>query len=817
MLDTWLQDVRFAVRLLARSPLFTGTAALSLAIGIGANTTIFSVGSALLLRPPPGLASADRLVDVGRSTPDAAFDTVSYPNYADIRDRVTTLSGLFAHQIEPSPMSLGGTDGAERIYGALVSGNYFSTLGTTPLHGRLLRSDDDKIGSGNAVTVLGYDLWTRRFAADPQIVGRLITLNGHPFTVVGVAPRGFQGTTIVKAELWVPLSMLTEAMPDRRATLFTSRGATWLFMGGRLKDGITTEQANAELASIGQALEQEHPRTNENMRFHTAPIAAIPGMTGLIAGFIGLLMGIVTLLLLIACVNLAGMLLARGASRTREMAVRVAIGAGPGRVVRQLLTETAVLFVIGGIAGLLLSRWLTGLLLALLPQLPVPLSLQITTDWRVLLFTVVMSVLAAVFCGLAPALQARRTNLVTALKTDTLEGHHSRLRLRNVFVVGQVTMSIVLVIAAGLFLRALERAGNTPTGFDVQNVEVVALDLSLGRLDSETGRRFARDLLDRTRQLPGVTNATIAVDLPLDGGRMGFGSVRVPGSTAGPRQDGRLPADWNIVEPGFFQTLGVRLVRGRDFEVQDTASAPAVAIVNEAFARRAWPGVDPLGRQMETETDEGMRAVTVVGLAEDARFMSVADPAEPYIYVPLAQVYQGRVNLVVKTSGTSVLPRIRALVRSMNPNLPVTEALSLADITALGTIPQRIAAALAGTLGAVGLLLASIGIYGVTSYAVTRRTREIGIRMALGAESRAVMRLVLKQGAVLAGIGVILGLGLGAVGGQLVQSLLYGVSGMDPVTFAVAAGLFAAVTLAATYIPARRAMAVDPMLALRNE
>ena len=817
MLDSWLQDVRFAVRLLAKNRMFTVTAALSLAIGIGANTTIFSVGSALLLRPMPGLVGADRLVDIGRTSRGASFDTVSYPNYADIRDRVTTLSGVFAHQIEPSPMSLGGRDGAERIYGALVSGNYFRVLGTAPVHGRLLRPEDDTIGSGNAVTVLGHDLWTRRFGADPNIVGQSVPINGYPFTVVGIAPRGFQGTTILKGDLWIPLAMLTEAMPDRRSTLFTSRGATWLFMGGRLKDGTTIEQANAELGAIGAALRQEYRETNQDMSFRAAPIAVVPGMTGMMAGFIGLLMGIVTLLLLIACVNLAGMLLARGAARTREMAVRLAIGAGPARVVRQLLTETAVLFVVGGISGLLLSRWLTGLLLALLPQLPVPLSVEIRTDWRVVLFTVVMSIIAAVLCGLAPALQARRTSVVTALKTDALDGRRSRLRLRNVFVVGQVTMSIVLVVAAGLFMRALERAASTPTGFDVRNVEVVSLDLSLGRLDAQTGRQFARELLERAGELPGVTSATIAVDLPLDGGRMGFGAVRIPGATTGPDRDGQVPADWNIVEPGFFRTLGVRLVRGRDFEVNDTMSAPAVAIVNEAFARMAWGGEDPIGRQMETDTGEGVRPVTVIGLAEDARFISVAAAADPYIYVPLAQVYQGRVHLVVKTAGTSVLPEIRALVRSMNPNLPVTEALSLADITALGTIPQRIAAAIAGTLGVVGLLLASMGIYGVTSYAVSRRTREIGIRMALGAEASTVMRLVLVQGAMLTALGVALGLGVAALGGPLVESLLYGVSAVDPVTYGTACLLFTGVSLLATYIPARRAMSVDPMTALRNE
>lgn len=816
MIDTWLHDVRFALRLLRKSPLFTATAALSLAIGVGANATIFSVGSAMLVRPMPALADSSRLVDIGRVSRDAEFDTVSYPNYADIRDRVTTLSGVFAHMIEPSPMSLGGRGEAQRVYGSLVSGNYFHVLGTPAHVGRLLRPEDDTIGAGNPALVLGYDLWTSRFAGDPAIVGQSVSINGYPFMVVGVAPRGFQGTTLLKGDLWISLAMLTQAMPDRRDALFTSRRATWLFMGGRLRDGVSLEQANAELASIGAALQQEHGDTNDNMTFRAAPLSVVPGATRIIAGFIALLMAIVTLLLLIACVNLAGMLLARGAARSREIAVRIAIGAGSGRIVRQLLTETAVLFVLGGAAGLVLSNWLTRLLLAVIPQLPVPLSIDITTDWRVVVFTVLMSLIAAVLCGLAPAIQARRTSLVPSLKSDSLDGRPARLRLRNVFVVGQVTMSLVLVVAAGLFLRALDRAANTPTGFDVRNVEVVSLDLSLGRHTAETGRAFARELLERTGALPGVTSAAVAVDLPLDGGRMGFGSLRVPGSPGGD-PEGRIPADWNVVEPGFFRTLDVPLVRGRDFNDRDTANAPAVAIVNEAFARAAWPGEDAIGRQMESNTDEGVRKVTVVGVAADSRFMSVAEPAEPYVYVPLAQVYQGRINLLVKTAGVSALPDVRALIRGMNPNLPVTEALPLSEITALGTIPQRVAAAIAGTLGIVGLLLAAMGIYGVTSYAVSRRTREIGIRVALGAEQRDVMRLLLRQGMQLALLGVAIGTGLAAAGAQVIRGLLYGVSGMDPVTFAAACALFTGVALIATYLPARRALRVDPMTALRND
>ena len=816
MLETCVQDVRFAVRLLRKSPLFTLTAALSLAIGIGANATIFSVGSAMLLRPMPGITGSDRLVDVGRHRGDDEFDTVSYPNYQDLRDRATSFSGLYAYLIEPSPMSLTLGGDAQRIYGSLVTGNYFETLGVRPRHGRLLRPDDDIIGAGKPVVVLSSELWTSRFGGDSEAVGRSITLNGAPFTIVGIAPEGFQGTTLLKGDLWVPLAVRSAALPNRSDDIFSSRASTWLFMGGRLKNGVTIDGANAELATLAAALQREHPETNERMGFRAHPVAVIPGITGIVAGFIGLLMAIVTLLLLIACVNLAGMLLARGAARQREVAVRIAIGAGKGRLARQLLTETAVLFLVGAAAGLVLSQWLTRLLLAVLPQLPVPLFVEITTDWRVVAFTVVMSLAASIVCGVAPAMQAWRTNLVPSLKNDALAGPASKLRLRNVFVVGQVTLSLVLVVIAGLFARALDSAANAPTGFDQRNVEVIALDLSLARYTDTTGRTFAQDLLARTRSLPMVQSAAVAVDLPLDGGNMGFGRLRVP-NAPGADPEGDIQADWNVVEPGFFDTLRMRMARGRDFDARDAAGTAPVIIVNEAFARAAWGDGDPLGRQIESDTLGERTMLTVVGVAADARMRSIGETPRPYVFVPLAQNYHSRLNLVVKTNGQSAIGEVRSLVRSMNPNLPVTEAMTLADVTALGTIPQRIAGAISGTLGIVGLLLAAIGIYGVTSYAVNQRTREIGIRVALGAENRDVIRLVLRQALVLAGSGVAFGIALAAAGSQLLQSLLFGISGFDPVTFGGACLLFAAMALLASYIPARRALSVDPMAALRNE
>ena len=816
MFDSWIQDARFALRVLRKSPMFTVTAALSLAIGIGANSTIFSIANAMLFRGMPGIAAADRVVDIGRSRRPGDFDTMSYPNYADVRDRATTLSGVYAFMPEPAPMSLGGREEAERIYGAVVTSNYFTVLGTSAHLGRLFVESDDKGPGANPVVVLSYELWQHRFAADAGLVGRSIVLNGLPFTVLGVAPRGFQGSTVLKPGLWVPMAMLTQTVPRRNPSLFTTRYANWLFVGGRLRDGVSIAQANQELHAISESLKREYPETNREISFVAAGTAVMPGRRGIIAGFLGLLMGIVGLLLLIACVNLAGMLLARGAGRTREVAVRLALGANKWRLVRLLLTETVVVFAIGGAAGLLLSTWLTSLLLSVIPTLPVPVGVDITMDWRVVAFTVLLSLVAAVLCGLAPSLQAANPSLVPALKTESLDRGPARLRLRNIFVVGQVTMSLVLVIGAGLFVRALHHAATVPVGFDQENVDVVALDFSIAGYRGEAAEGFLRDLLGRIRQVPGVVAASAMVDLPLDGGRMGFGSVTIPGVQPPPGYTS-LRADWNVSEPDGFKTLGIPIVKGRDFTDADTVGAPLVAVVNETFARTYLRDRDPIGTRFEMLDEDGRKMVTIVGIARDARLVWIGEPAEPHITIPRAQRDMERMSLIVKTSGTSAIPEVRRIVREMNPNLPVIEASPLSEITAINVIPQRIAAAVAGTLGIVGLLLAAIGIYGVTAYAVSRRTREIGIRVALGARDADVMRLLLRQGATLAATGVVIGLLLAAAGSQLIASLLAGISGLDPVTFGGAAILFTAVALLATYLPARRALNVDPMVALRNE
>jgi predicted permease len=821
MLDSWLHDVRYAIRLLRRNPVFTLTAVVSLAIGIGANTTIFTIANALLFKSPPGVADASRLVDVGRSQDGQGFDNSSYPNYLDIRARNTVFDGLYAQRLGSEPMSLGGRDGAERIYGSLVSSNYFSVLGTRAAVGRFFSPDDGEEPGAAPLVVLNYAFWQRRFAGDPSVAGRAITLNGRPFTVVGVAAEGFHGTTVLSTDLWAPLTMIDQAMPRRSASLLTSRPSVWLAMGGRLKPGITVQRARAELENIGRALEREFPQDNRGKGLVVVPMSPIPGNGGPVAAFFSILMGIVGLVLAIACANIAGVLLARATARRREIAVRLAIGAGRARLVRQMLVETSLLFLIGAGAGLVLARVMTTLLVSILPALPLPIDLSLPLDLRAVLFTVGLSLVAALLSGLAPALNASKAAVVHALKSDA-QGGPERHRLRSAFVVAQVTFSIVLVVGAGLFGRAMQRAAHIDPGFDPRGVELAALDLALAGYDDARGRVFASDLVTRVRALPGVQSAALAAMVPLGGGGLGLGGLSVPG---GPSPQGRrfFDTDWNVVSPGYFETMKMALVAGRDFADTDRDGAPSVIIVNERAARLWWPGRNAVGQTLlqqdgTPEAPDRLRTLTVVGVARDSKYRFVGEDPRLFVYVPLQQQYMSRTTIVARsTNGQRLAGEIRTLLASMNPNLPIVAALALEEYAQLGLIPQRVAASVSGSLGLVGLLLAAIGVHGVTAYMVASRTREIGIRVALGAQPRDVMGMVLRHGLLLTLGGAAIGLILAAGVGRLIASLLMGVAPLDALTFSSAGILFAAIGVAACYVPARRALRINANEALRYE
>ncbi len=815
MVDAWRQDVRYALQLLRRSPLFTLTAVLSLAVGIGANAAIFSVANAFLLKPLPGIANADRLVDIGRTQDGHGFDTSSYLNYRDVRERSATLSDVYAMRVEPLPMSLGQGLDTERIFVAAVSGNYFHALGTPAAHGRTLADADDQVGAA-AIVVISYELWTRRFGASLDTVGRLVLLNGRDVAVVGIAPPGFQGTTLLRPDVWMPLTASTASSPPTSTSLLGNRQAVWLMMGGRLKNGVTIAQAAAELSTIAGTLEHDYPTANRGKGLKALRAAIVPGRIDVVSGFLAVLLAIVGLVLLVACVNIAGMSLARAVGRKREIAVRLAVGASRWRLIRQLLTETALLFALGCAAGLVLSEWLTRALLSVLPSLPFPVGLDVTVDWRVVVFATLVAFAASILSGLAPALHASNPDVVSALKIDGRGEGTGRVRLRSAFVVAQITVSLALIVAAALFLRALQRAGSIDPGFSQANVNVVTVDLSLNGYSRQQGLAFVQRLTDRARALNGVQSVAWASDLPLDGGRLGYGGLRAPGVVP-PNGAEAFGADWNAVTPGFFKTLGIAILSGRDFTDTDTRTAPGAIIVNAAMARAVWGTTDVLGRRLEAEDPDGAQDLTVVGVASDAQLISLGDAVEPYVYVPLAQRYTSNVSLVVKSAtGSLTGGELRAVMREVDPNLPAISAMPLSDVTAIERIPQRLAAAVAGTLGIVVLLLAAIGVHGVTSYTASRRTHEIGIRMALGANRADVLRMILQQGLVLTATGVGIGLVAAATGARVLRSLLFGVSTLDVVSFAGSAAVLALVALVASYLPARRATRVDPMLALRD-
>jgi predicted permease len=821
MFDSWLQDLRYAVRLLRRNPLFALTAVLSLAIGIGANTTIFTIANALLFKPPLGVADASRLVDVGRSQDGQGFDNGSYSNYLDIRARNTVFSGIYAYRLGPEPMSLRGKDGAERIYGEMVSTNYFNVLGTPPHIGRLFTSDDSEQPAATPLAVLSHRFWMRRFNGDPAIVGQTLVLNGRPFMVIGVTPEGFHGTTVLTSDLWVPVNMVGELASRLPPAILTSRESAWLVMGARLKPGVTVGQAQAELANIGRALEQEFPDANRGKGLRVVASSPVPGDGAPVAAFMAVLMAIVMLVLAIACANVAGVLLARATTRRREIAVRLAIGAGRGRLIRQMLVESTLLFLIGGSGGLVLARLMTGALLSLLPAVPLPIDVTLALDGRAVVFTLTLSLVAAILSGLAPAFHASRAEVVGALKSDT-QGGPERIWLRHAFVVSQVALSIVLVVGAGLFARALQRASEIDPGFDPHGVELATLDLSLGGYTADTGRVFARELIRRVRETPGVQAAALSAVMPLGDRGIGLGGLAVPGVEL---RNGRrfFDVDWNVITPGYFATMKMALLTGRDFSDADREGTPSVVIVNETAARQWWPRQDALGKTLLQENGrpdapDAVRTLTVVGVARDSKYRNLGEDPRPFVYVPIQQQYMSRTVIAARSAhGQRLAGQLRALLASMNPNLPIVQALTFDAYSQLGLLPQRIAASVAGSLGLVGVLLAAIGIYGVTAYMVSSRTREIGIRMALGAERASVVRMVLRQGLTLTMIGAAIGLAVAAAASRLLGSLLFGVGATDPLTFIGSTLLFFVVGAAACYVPARRATAIGAMDALRHD
>ena len=824
MLGEMAFDIRYALRALRRSPGFTLAAVLTLALGIGANSTIFSVVSAVLLRPPAQIREPERLVHVFTSDYSGPrYGASSYADYLDFRDGATGVVGLTA--FAPSPLNFSTGGAASRVWGEEVSGNYFSVLGVAPALGRTFVPDAERTQRAEPVAVLSYALWQRAFGADSGVIGREVRVNGYPFTVIGVAPAHFHGSIRgVQADIWVPYATRGFLSPERTAgdgALDMQRGDRGLFIIGRLSPGTTLAAAQTSFDVIARRLHDAYPEfwsdVHEESRVITLTSErdsrVLPQLRGAVIGFFGLLMTVVGLMLLICCANVANLLLARAAGRRREVSIRLALGAGRARLVRQLLTETAVIAILGGAVGLLLAKWATGLLVAFKPPLPVPVALDISLDGRVLAFTAAVAALTGFIAGAAPALGAARLDLVSALKGMTSDSGRRRRRpaLRSVLVVSQVATCVILLTMAGLLLRSLRAAQNADLGFAPSGIAIFSTELGSQGYNEARGRAFYDDLLSRVAALPSVRAASLAESTPLglDYSRRG---VRVEGYEAKPGEDMEFGA--NIVGPGYLGLMRIPLERGRDFTERDRAGSLPVAIVNQSFARRFWPGEDPIGKRIQV----GDSLREVVGVAHDSRTRSLNESPTPYFYLPFLQYYQPNMTLEVRTAGdpAGIIPAVRREIAALDRDLPV-ESGTLEDALGLSLLPQRAGATLLGIFSLLGLVLASIGLYGVVAYAVAQRTRELGIRVALGAEPGNIYRVVLGHGVKLTFLGLIIGIGAALLLARLARGVLFGVSSTDPVTLGSVAAILAAVALLASFIPARRATRVDPLVALREE
>ncbi len=816
-MNTLWQDLRYGLRMMWKSPGFTLVAVVALALGIGANATIFSFVNALLLRPLAGVRAPERLVAVYTSDYSSGlYGASSYPDYVDFRQQADAFDGLAAYS--DTVMSVTGGDEAERLRGSYVTGNYFDVLGVASRLGRTLQPSDDVTPGAHPVVVIGAGLWQRRFGADPNIVGRTLALDGRAFTVVGVAADNFRGLRLGPSpEYWLPMMM-------ESASVLNKRGNRGLELTGRLKAGATREQAQAQIATIAARLAQAYPETNlgtlerpkEPRPMTVVGEARIEPAAQKSVRFVSLLLlAAVGLVLLIACANVANLMLARAAARRREIAVRLALGAGRWRIVRQLLTESVLLATLGGTAGLLVALWTVDVVPTLFPPEEAG-GLDLSLDWRVLAFTCGVTLLTGVLFGLAPALQATRADLTTALKDDAAAHGYSlrRFSLRGVLVVTQLALSLVLLVGAGLFMRSLRAALVFDPGFAPQQLLLASLETRAANLTKEQGQAFYQQTLERVAALPGVRGVTMTRVIPISGGGQRR-SVLIENYQPQAGED--IELNTNIVGPNFFNTMGIPLVAGRDFSTQDREGAPGVVVVNEEFARRYFAGQSALGRSVRW--NEKSPALEIVGVARNAKYRSLREQQLPFIYIPLAQEHQRGMTLIVRAADdpAALVSSVRNEVRSLNKDVPVYAVKTMTEQIGAALAPDRMIAALLSTFGGAALLLAAVGLYGVMAYSVAQRTREIGIRMALGAQGGDIARLVVGQGLLLILIGAVAGLAMSLALTRVLASLLFNVSATDPLTFAGITLLLAVVALLACYIPARRAAKVDPMIALRYE
>ncbi|MBW8874481.1 MAG: ABC transporter permease [Acidobacteria bacterium] len=810
----FFKDTFFAFRMLFKNPVVNGIAILSLALGIGASTAIFTLTSSLFLSSLPYLKDPDRLIKVYSKTPFSDYGSISYLDYRDFREGNKVFSDLVAYGAESLSLDLGAAP--QRIRANLVSGNYFSALGVRPAAGRGFAAEEDRRGAP-LVAVLSHGLWQSGFGSEPSAIGKTVRLNGKAFTVVGVAPAQFRGVDMVQSpDVWIPLAAAPEVLPQGPLVL-ESRGFSLWRLVGRLKPGAGLEQARADLGVIARRLNHEFPARfpREPVLLPAGQASFSPSDRGAVSRQVAMLMTVVGLVLLIACVNITNLVLARTSRRRRELSVRQALGADRGRLVRQLLTETTLLSLIGAGLGLLVARALLPLLARY--QLPAKIALDLELDGRVLAFGIALGLVTGVLVGLAPAFRASRPDLVSALKdTGTRSEKVRRLGLQSLFVVAQVSLSLLLLIGAGLFLKSLQQLRTVDPGVKPNHLAMVSIDLGAAGYSEERGKAFYQQLLERAGHLPGVESASLGSSLPIQSqsSALPFFSSDNPAAAEG------VQISINLIAPRYFETIGLPLVQGRDFRAAD-AGSPSVGIVNQTLARRFWPGQDPIGKRLRFGRATGP-LIEVVGVARDGKYSSLREEPQSFIYLPYLQVYEmfdSTKHLLVRTAvePAQIFSDLQRQVLALDRSLPIFDAQTMESYLGTFLAQERQTAVLLLLLSGLALLLASVGLYGVMSYSVAQRTREIGIRMAIGADRGRVLRQLVAESARLVAVGSVLGLAVALLATRVVSSLLYGVSPTDAGTFVLAFVVLGTVGLLAGFFPARRASSIHPMTAIRYD
>ncbi len=825
-MDDLFRDLRYGIRGLLRSPGFTIVAILTVALGIGVNSTIFSLVNAVLLKPLP-VEHPEELVDVyGHAATSSSHDSNSYPNFLDYRAKTQTLSGVMAYTNFFANLSVEGS--AELVIGEIVSEDYFRVLGVHTALGRSFLPEEFRAVGAGPVAVLSHGFWRSRFGGDTRVVGRTFRMNGVAYTVVGVAPADFGGMfPAVTPQMWIPLSMVEEVEPlgnnrvsgpSQGPSRLERRGVHFLWVRGRMEPGVEVETVRAELQGIAAQLATEYPETNEFERLTILPtneVAINPDFDKTVAPAGYVLLGAVGLVLLVACANLANMLLARATSRRRELAVRIALGAGRGRLARQMLTESVALALAGGIVAMVLAVWLAGLISGFQPPLPIDLGIDIAPDWRVMVFTLVVAGVTGVAFGAVPAIRASRPNLVPALKSSGAGEAKGRktVELRDALVVVQVAVSVVLLVGGSLMVRSLAAAGRIDYGYDVAHTAYLALAMEMNGYSPEgSGAFFALGRL-RLEAVPEVEAVGQASRIPLSLNNNGF-SVFIEGHQNSP-SDPSYGMDGASIDERYFDALGLEIVEGRGIQASDRDGRHRVAVVTRTMASRYWPGESALGREFRTSW-EGT-PYEIVGVVEDHRVDTPGETPKPYIHIPLA-VDDVFTNYVIRTAtpAAALVPALERELRGLDPDLVFLDTGTFQELADIRLFPIRAGAWLIGVFGALALILAAVGLYGVIGYSVSRRVREIGIRKAVGAEARSVVVLVLRQGMVLVGVGFLAGAVLAGFSARVLSSVLF-VDPFDLPSFGLTLLILGGVAALANFIPAQKAARVDPAVALRSE